>query len=111
LIWSDQEICLWDNKQKQWEEVSEVIKNVSENAEIIKKLNISKEKLDIINDNLSEIQKNTIWLDILALDSMTIGKITVIGYMLSAEDIMDIWVEKLSKIDISELNELTKKYM
>ena len=48
---------------------------------------------------------------ILGLESMTIEKITVTGYMLSAEDIMDIWVDELAKIDINELNELTKKYM
>jgi len=107
----DQEASLWNNKPKQLEEISEVTDNVRKNTENINNWSISKEKLEAINDNLSEIQKNTIWLDILRLESMTIEKIIVTGYMLSAEDIMDIWVEKLAEIDINELNELTKKYM
>lgn len=110
-VWTDIEGNAWNNKQTLWEKVILLTDNVHKSAENINNWSISKEKLEAINDNLSEIQKNTIWLDILGLESMTIEKITVIGYMLSAENIMDIWVEELAKIDINELNELTKKYM
>ena len=98
-VWTDIENNTWNNKQTLWEKVTLLTNDVRNSTESINNWSISKEKLEAINDNLSEIQKNTIWLDILGLESMTIEKITVTGYMLSAEDIMDIWVEELAKIE------------
>ncbi len=109
--WEELENNSLENESKQWKGINAVVETTRTNAEIINSSDISKEKLEAINNNLSEQQKNTIWLEILSLESMTVEKITVIGYMLSAEDINDIWLEKLAKIDMDELNELTKKYM
>lgn len=105
-------IYIFNYKEMEWEnDSSKQINEIKDSVRNISNVVDSNEKFEAINDNLSRQQKESIWSKYLEYETMTVWKITVIGYMLSAEDIKDIWAKKLALMDIKELNELTKKYM
>lgn len=110
-IWKDIKWLSWDNKMKKWKEVSDFTDNVVKNTDIIRNATLSQEKQDAITEHLSEKQKEAIWWEFLLLESMTVSKITVIGFMLSDTEITEIWPDKLAKISMEELNILTQEYM
>jgi len=111
-VWNYTEIEWYYWSSNSWsKKVSDIGKNVHQCTDNLNNWTISKEKLEVINNNLSEKQINAIWWNILALESMTESKITIIGFMLSREEIKKEWAERLAKISVEELNEITKKYM
>ena len=110
----------WNNTEVEWnknnlesslEKISEIASDVHNTTDSIDKWIDFKEKFKAINENLSEKQRSAIWTEYLEYETMTISKITVIGFMLSAEEIKKEWPRNLALISIKELNKITKKYM
>lgn len=68
--------------------------------------NISPEKMYAIEEYLTIEQITVIsWL-FLSHENMTVDKIILIGQMLSADEILDIWAENLAKMTIGEIQEI-----
>jgi len=100
----------WEGLEKKVypnEDKDDLIKKWIKNVEWIIE---NKEINELINNwTVSKDQISAIWMD--NIYKITPDKITVIGYMLSHEDIKKIWVEILIRMSIEELNAETIKYM
>lgn len=111
---------LWEKSLKILEECNNALNNIIDNIKNNQDISIEKieavwlkwyKQLDVtiktaIEDNLSVEQIEAIWGKYLVKEWMTDEKITVIGYMLWAEDIIKIWLEELVNMNIDKLNEL-----
>ncbi len=65
---------------------------------------MSPEKMYEINLNLSSENIALFWWENLADKRMTVAKLRVISYVLTVDDIKEIWVEKIAKVSTKEFD-------
>lgn len=74
--------------------ISEDVSNILDNNE---------EKITCAKEELSIEQYNALWEKFITHEKMTVDKLTVIGYMLSVDEIIERWAEKLANMTMAEL--------
>jgi hypothetical protein len=70
--------------------------------EMILNEKMTPEKMHIIDKYLTVELINVLWIFI-NYENMSLDKITLIGQMMSVEEILEIWVERLTEMSISDL--------
>ncbi len=91
-----------------WEELptAETISKTSAQILTSLLLRVTREKYEVIRDDLAPEQIEALWEDALASESMIPDKIQVIGYMLSVAQIKKITPQKLAKMSENKLRKI-----